>query len=102
MSRAAQFLPVLLSFPPESARQDAWGRLIRLTAGGAELSTGACLVAGETTLLSFELAGERFERVIANVAHAEDDADGYRLAELRFQDESQRRRLAKSLTDALH
>lgn len=101
MRRAAAFLPVLLRFAPAAARQDGWGRLERLTSGGADLSTATRLVAGEGVLLSFELAGERFESLRARVSHAEDDADGHRLAELRFLDELQRRRLAKALTDVL-
>lgn len=101
MRRAASFLPVLLTFEPAAARQDGWGRLARLTSGGAELSTATRLVVGETLFLAFELAGDRFEGVAARVAHAEDDADGHRLAELRFTDEVQRRRLARALTDVL-
>ena len=101
MRRAAAFLPVLLRFEPAAARQDGWGRLVRLTSGGAELSTSTRLVVGEGVLLSFELGSDRFDEVRARVAHAEDDADGHRLAELRFLDEVQRRLLAKALTDAL-
>ena len=101
MRRTAAFLPVLLRFAPSAARTDGWGRLAALTSGGAELSTATRLVAGEAVLLSFELAGDRFEDVRARVAHAEDDADGHRLAELRFTDEVERRRLAKALTDVL-
>jgi hypothetical protein len=101
MRRAAAFLPVLLRFEPAAARQDGWGRLVRLTSGGAELSTATRLVVGEGVLLSFELAGDRFEGVRARVAHAEDDDDGHRLAELLFTDEVERRRLAKALTDVL-
>lgn len=101
MTNAAVYLPVLLRFPPESARQDAWGRLTRLTAGGAELATAVRLVRDEGVLLSFELGGERFEEVRARVAHAEDDADGRRLVELLFRDEVQRRSLAKALIDVL-
>ncbi|MEK7383999.1 MAG: PilZ domain-containing protein [Elusimicrobiota bacterium] len=98
MRRAPGLLPVLLCFEPEAARQDAWGRLLKLTSGGAELSTAARLLKGETLLLSFELGGEQLEAVRARVEHAEDDADGHRLAELRFLDEVQRRSLAKVLT----
>lgn len=101
MKKAGVYIPVLLRFPPESARQDAWGRLTRLTAGGAELTTAVRLVRDEGVLLSFELGGERFEEVRARVAHAEDDADGHRLAELLFRDEVQRRTLAKALIDVL-
>jgi len=99
--RTAAFVAVLLRFPPEAARQDAWGRLVVLTSGGAELSTAVRLLKGEGVLLSFELGGERFEDVRARVEHAEDDQDGHRLAELRFLDEVQRRALAKALTDVL-
>ena len=98
MRRSAAYLPVLLTFAPSAARQDGWGRLVKLTSGGAELSTATRLVAGEVLLLSFELAGDRFEGVRARVAHAEDDADGHRLAELRFTDEVERRRLANGAT----
>jgi hypothetical protein len=101
MRRSAAMLPVLLRFAPAAARLDGWGRLVRLTSGGAELSTATRLVVGEDLLLSFELAGDRFEEIRARVAHAEDDADGHRLAELRFTDEVQRRRLARALTDLL-
>lgn len=101
MRTAARFLPALLAFPPAAARQDAWGRLVALTSGGAVLSTGACLRRGEDVLVSFELGGDRFESLSARVAHAEDDADGHVLAELRWRDEAERRRLAKALTDVL-
>ncbi|MFI5361148.1 MAG: hypothetical protein ACHQ49_04190 [Elusimicrobiota bacterium] len=101
MRRAAEFLPVLLRFEPAAARLDGWGRLVSLTSGGAELATATRLAVGEGALLTFELAGERFEGIRARVAHAEFDADGHRLAELRFIDEVQRRRLAKALTDVL-
>ncbi len=101
MRRAASPIPVLLRFEPDAARLDGWGRLVSLTSGGAELSTATRLVSGEGVLLSFELGGEHFEGVRARVSHAEDDADGRRLAELRFFDEVQRRRLAKALTDVL-
>jgi hypothetical protein len=101
VTRAAAYLPVLLRFPPESARQDAWGRLTRLTAGGAELTTAVRLLRGEGALLEFELGGDRFEEVRARVVHAEDDADGRRLVELSFVDEVQRRALAKALVEVL-
>ena len=101
MRRAATYLPVLLSFEPAAARQDGWGRLVKLTSGGAELSTAARLVVGESVLLSFELGSVRVEELLARVIHAEDDADGHRLAELRFVDEVDRRQLAQALTEAL-
>lgn len=101
MKNAAAFVPVLLRFAPASARQDAWGRLTVLTAGGAELSTGVRLTVGEGAFLDFEVDAEDFRGVRAIVAHAEDDADGRRLVELRFVDEVQRRRLAKVLAAVL-
>ena len=101
MKRAAVYVPVLLRFEPASARQDAWGRLTRLTSGGAEMSTATRLVRDEGVLLSFDLGGVGFEEIRARVAHAEDDVDGYRLVELRFLDEAKRRALAKALIDVL-
>ena len=101
MRQAAVFVPVLLRFPPQSARQEAWGRLTRLTSGGAELSTAVRLVRDEGVLLSFDLGGDRFEDVRARVVHAEDDVDGHRLVELVFADEVQRRTLAKALVNVL-
>jgi hypothetical protein len=101
MKRAPAMIPVRLSFPGGAARQDAWGRLTVLTGGGAEVSTLARLAAGERVLLSFEVGAERFAEVRARVSAAEDDADGHRLAELRFEDPLQRRALARALTDLL-
>jgi hypothetical protein len=99
--RSAAMLPVLLRFAPAAARLDGWGRLVTLTSGGAELSTATRLVVGEELLLTFELGMDRFQEIRARVAHAEDDSEGHRLAELRFTDEVQRRRLAQALTDVL-
>jgi hypothetical protein len=101
MKKTSVFLPVLLTFPAESARQDAWGRLTRLTSGGAELSTAVRLLKDEAVHLSFEVGHEPLEHIRARVYHVEDDVDGYRLIELRFVDEVQRRRVAKVLTDVL-
>ncbi len=101
MTRTASPVPVLLSFPQASARQDAWGRLARLTSGGAELSTAARLLKDEGVVLSFDLGVERFDGVRARVSHAQDDDDGFRVVELRFVDQVQRRRLARALTDVL-
>ena len=101
MRRSAAMLPVLLRFAPAAARLDGWGRLVTLTSGGAELSTATRLVVGEELLLTFELGMDRFQEIRARVAHAEDDSEGHRLAELRFTDEVQRRRLAQALTDVL-
>lgn len=100
MNRAPFLVPVLLRFPGSSARQDAWGRLLQITAGGAELSTAAPLAKGEELLLLFELGGERL-RMPARVHHSENDDDGQRVAELRWNDMVERRRLARVMLDVL-
>ncbi|MDX6768984.1 MAG: PilZ domain-containing protein [Elusimicrobiota bacterium] len=99
--RAPGLIPALVRFPGAAARQDAWGRLLELTAGGAVLSTAAPLAKGEDLTLSFELAGEELRAVPAKVLHAEPDADGQTLADLRFTDELSRRELSRRLLDAL-
>lgn len=100
MKRAPVLVPALLRFPGSSARQDAWGRLLKITAGGAELSTGARLAKGEALHVQFELGGERL-LIAARVNRADDDADGHRAAELRWSDMVERRRLARVLIDML-
>lgn len=98
--RAPFLVPALLRFPGSSARQDAWGRLLKITAGGAELSTSAKLAKGEFVVLDFELGGERLQ-IRSRVHHAYDDDDGARVAELRWADMVERRRLARALLDVL-
>jgi hypothetical protein len=98
--RAHFFVPAVLRFPGSAARVDAWGRLLRITAGGGELSTSARLSKGEAVFLLFELGGERL-RIAARVHHAYDDDDGQRVAELRWSDMVERRRLARALLDVL-
>lgn len=98
--RAHFLVPALLRFPGSSARQDAWGRLLKITAGGGELSTPAKVEKGERLLVDFELGGERL-RIRARVHHAYDDDDGGRVAELRWADMVERRRLARALLDVL-
>lgn len=100
MTRAPYLVPALLRFPGSAARQDSWGRLVKLTAGGAELSTPARLTKAETVLVQFELAGERL-LLRARVHHARDDDDGQLAAELRWVDMKERRRLARVLLDVL-
>lgn len=100
MTRAPYLVPALLRFPGSSARQDSWGRLLKITAGGAELSTAARLAKGEVVLVQFDLGGERL-LVPAAVHHAYDDDDGARFAELRWTDMATRRRLARALLDVL-
>ena len=101
MKRTAIPIPTLIKFPQSSARQDAWGRLTRLTAGGAELSTAVRLLKDEWAALSFEIGNQKFDGLRAIVTHAADDDDGHRVVEFRFVDEVQRRSLAKALTEVL-
>ncbi len=100
MTRAPYLVPALLRFPGSAARQDSWGRLLKITAGGAELSTAARLAKGEAVLVQFDLGGERLF-VPAVVHHAYDDDDGARFAELRWNDMVSRRRLARALLEVL-
>ena len=100
MKQAPFLVPALLRFPGSSARQDSWGRLLKITVGGGELSTAARLTKGETILVQFELGGERL-LVRARVHHAYDVDDGGRVAELRWTDMVERRRLARALLDVL-
>lgn len=100
MKCAPFFVPALLRFPGSAARLDGWGRLLKITAGGAELSTAARLLKGEALTLVFELGGESLA-VAARVSYAEDDDDGHRLAQLRWTDMVVRRRLARVLVDVL-
>jgi hypothetical protein len=100
-ARAPSLIPALIRFPGGAARQDAWGRLLDLSAGGAVLSTAAPLQVGEGLTLSFELGGEDFRAMTARVYHVEPDVDGQPLADLRFTDELDRRRLSKLLLDVL-
>lgn len=101
MKRVPSLIPALLRFPGSSARQDAWGRLLTLNAGGAQLTTAAPLAKGETVLLTFELGDRRFVSVPARVAYAEKDGDGHCHAELRWADLVWQRRMAKALVDML-
>jgi hypothetical protein len=98
--RAPALVPALLRFSGASARQDAWGRLLRLNAGGAELSTAARLTKGERLVVGFELGGERLA-VSAAVDEVDADADGQTLAVLSWHDLVERRRLSRALADIL-
>ena len=100
MTSAPFLVPALLRFPGSAARQDSWGRLLKITVGGGELSTAARLAKGESVLVQFELGGERL-LIRARVHHAYDDDDGHRVAELRWHDMVERRRLARALLDVL-
>jgi hypothetical protein len=100
MTRAPRLIPVLLRFSGAAARQDAWGRLLTLTAGGAELSAAAALRPGEALIVRFELGGEEHS-LAARVERAERDDDGYALAEVRWTDQVQRRKFAQALAGVL-
>ena len=100
MMRAPFLVPVLLRFPGSAARQDSWGRLLKITAEGAELSTAAPLAKGEELLLMFELGGEQL-RMSARVHYSDNDADGQCVADLRWNGMVERRRLARVLLDVL-
>jgi hypothetical protein len=99
--RAAASAPVLLRFPAEASRCEAWGRLAELSASSASLSTQATMRRGERCLLSFEIGLERFKDLPAEIGWVERDADGFWVAEVRFRDEVDKRRLARALLDAL-
>jgi len=98
--QASFLVPALLRFPGSAARQDSWGRLLKITAGGCELSTAAALASGETVLVHFELGGEKL-LMSGRATYARDDDDGHRLVELRWNDMTARRRLARVLLDVL-
>lgn len=100
MTRAPFLVPVLLRFPGSAARQDSWGRLLTLTAGGAVLSTPSRLAKGDTMLVSLELGGQRLT-LRARTHYARDDDDGHREAELRWVDMKERRLLARALVEVL-
>jgi hypothetical protein len=99
--RMPRDLPVTLAFEPSASREAAWGRLESLSPAGASLLTLARLSAHDRLQLSFEVNGERFEALDADVARVELDPDGYTLAELDFARPTDRRRLSAALLDAL-
>ncbi|MBI5239769.1 MAG: hypothetical protein HY926_04795 [Elusimicrobia bacterium] len=101
MARSSVHTPVLLRFPGEVAREDGWGRLLELCASSAKLSTQTPLDRGEQVRLAFEVNGERFADLRARVESVDRDEDGFLAADLSFQDEVEKRRLARSLADLL-
>ncbi len=101
MARAAVFTPVLIAFPGELAREEGWGRFLELCASSAKLSTQTPLKLSERVLLGFEFNGERFSELRAEVEHLDKDADGFVVADIRFEDEVEKRRLARTLADLL-
>ncbi|MFA6003342.1 MAG: hypothetical protein WC881_04670 [Elusimicrobiota bacterium] len=99
--RSANFVPALLRFPGEAAREDSWGRFVELAASTAILATQTPLQALDKVLLSFEVYGEKFKDLPAMVENSITDDDGFCRADLRFQDEVEKRRLARCLADLL-
>ncbi len=101
MSSTCVTLPVLIEFEPGQFRREAWGRVERLSHRGGTLATLAPIVPDERLRLSFQLWGQSFRDIPCVAVEAEKDADGYFQAEIAFQDEAVRRRLAKLLWDIL-
>ena len=101
MKRSARRVPAKLEFAQTAARLEGWGWLSELAASGARLVSAAELRRDERLLLSFELAGEPFEKLSSRVRWVERDEDGYWDAELSFTDEVARRRLARRLLEVL-
>jgi hypothetical protein len=101
MARSSVHTPVLLRFPGEAAREDGWGRFLELCASSAKLSTQIPLEPGDLLRLGFEVNGERFSDLRAIVKYVDRDEDGFVRADLAFQDEVEKRRLARTLADLL-
>ena len=101
MARSSVYTPVLLRFPGEVAREDGWGRFLDLAASSAKLCTQTPLREREKLRLSFEVNGERFSDLRAAVDSVDRDEDGFCCAGLRFEDEVEKRRLARVLADLL-
>ena len=90
-------VPVRFAFDEGEGRQDGWGRFMELAAMEARLSTRFRLEKGDRVFLDFELPGERFVGVPAEVTRSGKDEDGYTLARIGFHDEVCRVRLARAL-----
>jgi len=99
--RSPKLLPVRFSYPEAQSRKDGWGRLTRLSAVGGELLTRFQVERGQRLALTFDLVGERFEDLPAEVTAAAQDVDGYCAARLKFTDERTALRLERALRDIL-
>ncbi len=99
--RSSKTLPVRFDFPPQEDRQEGWGRFLELGAGGARLLSRFRLGDGDSLRLDFELSGETFNGLAAQVRRAWKDEDGYFVAELRFKDEVGKKRLERVLREFL-
>lgn len=90
-------IPARYAFEAAEGREEGWGRIERLTPLGARLVTRFRLEEADRVTVAFEAAGEAFERLPARVERAAVDEDGYTVAELRFGDEVESRRLGSAL-----
>lgn len=89
-------VPVVLSFPEEAARQDAWGRLRALAGIEACVETRAKIAKGERLFLSFDLpGGDNFKDIPARARKVGVDADGYLVVQVDFLDEVHKKKLGR-------
>jgi hypothetical protein len=100
VSVAPRLIPALLRFTGSGARQDSWGRLLKLTAGGAVVSTLSPLAKGEVVGVTFEVGADRIT-ASGVVDSARRDDDGGWVGELRWRDMVERRRIARALVELL-
>ena len=100
-AKSSSLIAVVISFSEGSVQESGWGRFLELAGTGARLTTRSELKRHETVFLTFEAAGEKFKGLPALVTHAEIDGEGSVLAEICFTDEVEKRRLSKTLLDAL-
>lgn len=100
-ARAAASLPARLDFAPEEGRAEGWGRLVELSPAGAVLLTQTLLARRDRVRLTFAVGEEKFRELRAEVEFCSADAEGYSEAELRFLDPLERKRLARSLLEAM-
>lgn len=98
---ASRFVPVLIRFPDAEARHDAWGRFLEVRSHQARLITRTRLDRGSNMYLEFELPGETFTAVYANVQETSTDEDGYCVCLLLFPHDRDRVRLGRALARIL-
>lgn len=97
----ARFLPVVIAFPEEEGREECWGRVLSVQAASARLLSRFRLQRGEPLFLSFDAAGEVFDRLPAVIMSVRRDADGWFVAEARFPRAEDRVRLGRLLARVL-
>ena len=100
-ARLPRKIPAAISFPPESARQDAWGWMEELSVSRARLSTLYVLRQDERLFLDFSIGDRRLGPAPARIARAEKDGDGFFRAEAVFTDEVFKRELSSAILRAL-